>query len=364
MEQEQQEKKDCYKDIAKMALKYSGFICLGVLVASLLISLGVTLVLNDDAGFFSFYLWSSGTVLNLMFLNNIGTLVAKVVFLFIITAFIMYFVTRKTIKALDLKSALIYMAVIGLILGLFVGIFTYLTSFIRIEEFSREQAVYRLNPFMVFIRTFLHSMIILLGIKLYLTENDRLNTGLVAFKRYFYSMVLYSFILSVIIEIFLFKEVVEFGLFVKPITLGLIAGVFNVMVYIVLFFYGGIVEFSADIFNNLEIYKLSFIDLLMGDFGMPISTIFLIGFLGLCVILYSVIHRIKEENFIKSTGIFIGSVTFFNGLLVYLTNINVNVLRTRVSLSFMLVPVVVLTLVILFTISLIRYMILLIKRSI
>lgn len=352
------------KRVTKQSVRAALMISMSLIMVSFILAFLSRFLIHSSAGLMNYVFWVAGILMNVLFLNSVGDLSAKLIILFLITLFVTYHGVKKRLKKLDVRWSLVYMMEVSLVVALIVSLFTYLASLMLIPEFSSDQVVFRQQPLLTFVRTFFHQIIVLAGIKLYLMDEARLNTGLIAFKRYFYYVILFTFIISVVAEVYLFQVVAELDLFVKYANIGLIAGIFNVMAYILLLIFGGVAKVAIEFVNNREVFVLSFVDILQGEYGLGIVIFFVVSLILLLLLIGWTARRIEEAHYIRDAFIFGGAVILFNSLLVLLSGIDLDLSFARITIGFDILPMLVTSLVILFVVLIIRYMILLIKKSI
>ncbi|TCK93272.1 hypothetical protein EDC19_1463 [Natranaerovirga hydrolytica] len=352
-------------NIIKIGLKSSGYILGYLLAIALVCALAGVFILSRSNLFNPSYLfWGVGVFTNILFLNSVGTFSLNILLLFVITIFIMYKSTKKNIKTLKGKDIIIYMLFVPLVISVVSSLIIYLSSLIKIDEFSTEIAIYKANFFISFISIYIKTLGLLLVFRFNRVKNNKLNSGVLVFKKYFYLLTLYAFILTVIAEIYLFIVVGRFGILIRELSIAVIIGTFNIMAYSVLFLYGGIIRFSVEIMRNPENYMLSFLDLLRGEFGSLLIFLFIISFILLLVILYVTLKFIREETFIRDSIIFIIINTLFNGILATITNINVDFSFVSTAVEFSTIPVMISTLLITTIVVIIKYSFILIRKNI
>lgn len=354
--------KKIYKDAFKVGAQLVGYL----LVFSFILSMSALFFIRRGDIFSISYIFGVlGIAINILFLNSIGTFTVNIILVLLITFFIFYFVLKKKIMNYhDLREFIIYTLIIAFVVSFVTSILSYIFSFIRLDIYSSEQAIYKANFFINFIKTYIKSVLFILIIKIYLYDNNKLNSGIVAFKRYFYLITIYTFVVSVLIEVYIMYLISGFPYYTSVLNLGVILGIFNVMGYLLLFLFGGVLSFSAIFLGNTNRYLVSFLDIYTGQFGLFVLIFYIIGILILFGIIFLSIKKLKEESFIKDSIVFVLLVVGFNILLSVFSSINMSVQFLSLRLQFPVIPIIISTLILTSIVVSVKYILIIIKKSI
>lgn len=348
-----------FKIISKKAI-YTAFIICGVLLGTCFIVASIiALFTNKDNNLVNTTIYLIGIIIDLFYMNSIGNISVKIIMFFLLLGLIYKRISKQDFEELSIKDSGIYIIISSLIIAFIMAMITYLTSLVKAEIFFQINTTNFIYDLLMILGK---SILIFIVIRIFTLKEQGLNTGIIAFRNYFFYCILSLFILSVIAQVYCFILLYKVNFHPQIGTISLIVGVFNFMSYLYIILLGGIGNFTTGISTNIDAYVINILDVLKGGYPLEILIFFAICLTVFISILYSSLKKIKEGKYFSHVIVFSLLVIVFNISIVLAANIELDMKLLSIGLHFNIISLVITSTLILIGASLVRCVIISLKK--